>query len=157
MLTNGGNKTAAYRFAYDTENMQEASINVNACMLAKNAKVALRIQAAQKERAERTNITLDRIQQELASIGLARLTRVAAWSRHGLSLHSSDLLTEEDAAAIQEVGESLTKFGRSMRIKMHDKVAALRTLAQMMGGLDTDKEQSTSVAVSGGLPTQDRV
>lgn len=47
---NNNNKTQAYRDSYDCENMSNESIYVNACRLAQNAKVALRIEELRKER-----------------------------------------------------------------------------------------------------------
>ena len=40
-FSNGGNKTEAYRYAYDCENMNTAAINVEASRFFKNPKIAL--------------------------------------------------------------------------------------------------------------------
>ncbi len=47
---NNNNKTKAYKESYDCENMSDAAIYVEACRLAKNPKVALRIDELRKER-----------------------------------------------------------------------------------------------------------
>jgi len=47
---NNNNKTQAYRDSFDCENMSTASIYVEACNLAKNPKVAIRIDELRKER-----------------------------------------------------------------------------------------------------------
>ena len=45
-------------------------------------------------------------------------------------------LTDEQAAAISEVGETVTKEGGSTRIKRHDKVKALELIMRHMGMLN---------------------
>ena len=48
-MKNGGNKSAAYRHAYNTGNMKESTINVKACELFKEGKVSVRVEALQEE------------------------------------------------------------------------------------------------------------
>ncbi len=64
-IENGGNKTAAYRTAYDSENMQENTINVKACELFKNGKVAVRLLELQEQHQKRHNVTVDSLTKEL--------------------------------------------------------------------------------------------
>jgi phage terminase small subunit len=72
-IENGGNKSAAYREAYDAENMQENTINVKACELFKNGKVAVRVLELQSEHRERHNVTVDSLTKELDEArGLAK-------------------------------------------------------------------------------------
>lgn len=58
-LTNGGNKTQAYKSAYSTKKMNEKTINENACRLFKDSKVAARLKELQKEIEESNKITKD--------------------------------------------------------------------------------------------------
>ena len=55
-----GNKSEAYRRAYDASNMSENSINVNASKMNNNAKVALRIKELQDEQKKRFEYTLEK-------------------------------------------------------------------------------------------------
>lgn len=66
-IENGGNKSAAYRTAYNAENMQENVINVKACELFKNGKVAVRMLELQEEHRQRHNVTVDSLTEELDS------------------------------------------------------------------------------------------
>jgi phage terminase small subunit len=54
-----GNATEAYRQAYSAKNMKDSSINVNACKMFKNTKIALRLAGITKEHQDRHNITVD--------------------------------------------------------------------------------------------------
>ena len=60
-----GNRSEAYRIAYDCENMSEAAINVEACRLFKTPNIALRVLELQEEHRERHNVTVDSITKEL--------------------------------------------------------------------------------------------
>lgn len=64
-IENGGNKSAAYRDAYDAENMLESTINVKACELFKNGKIAVRLLELQEGHRERHNVTVDSLTKEL--------------------------------------------------------------------------------------------
>jgi len=52
-----GNATEAYRRSYDAKNMSEATINVKACELLKNGKVAVRLQVLQERAASKVVLT----------------------------------------------------------------------------------------------------
>jgi len=64
-IENGGNQSAAYRTAYDAENMGEASINVEACRLFKSPDIALRVMELQQEHRDRHDVTVDSLTKEL--------------------------------------------------------------------------------------------
>jgi phage terminase small subunit len=59
-----GDKTAAYRQAYSTKSMKETSINVNACKLAADTKVALRIKELQDMALEKHSTTVESLLDE---------------------------------------------------------------------------------------------
>ncbi len=65
LVENGGNRSDAYRYAYDAENMLETTLNVEACRLFKNPNIALRVLELQQEHRERHNVTIDTITNEL--------------------------------------------------------------------------------------------
>ena len=64
-IENGGNKSDAYRSAYNAENMQDTTINVKACELFKKGNVAVRVLELQEEHRQRHNVTVDTLTQEL--------------------------------------------------------------------------------------------
>ena len=60
-----GNASEAYRQAYNAENMKEASINVNACKLLTDAKIAPRIKELKSGHVKRHELTIDDLVKEL--------------------------------------------------------------------------------------------
>ncbi len=64
-IENGGNKSEAYRTAYNAENMADETIWVKACELFKQDKVAVRVLELQEAHRERHNVTVDTITREL--------------------------------------------------------------------------------------------
>lgn len=60
-----GNASEAYRRSYNAERMKPDSINVNACKLLADAKVALRVSQLQEKAAKRHDITVDDLLREL--------------------------------------------------------------------------------------------
>ena len=64
-IENGGNRSEAYKTAYDVENMSDEAVYVEACRLFKNPNIALRVIELQAEHRERHNVTVDTITAEL--------------------------------------------------------------------------------------------
>jgi len=64
-IENGGNKSAAYRTAYNAENMQENTINVKACELFKKGNMAVRVIELQEAIRKRHDVTVDSLTKEL--------------------------------------------------------------------------------------------
>jgi phage terminase small subunit len=126
--------------------------------------IAEAVQTAMAERAERTEITADRVLKELAKVGFANLSDVTDWgireiafgfTEDGKKLPLEEIgdaamvryadapfvrpidreeLPEPIRAAVSEV--ALTKDG--FKIKMHDKVGALTQIGRHLG-MFTDK------------------
>lgn len=93
-IENGGNASAAYRAAYNAENMQPQSIHVNACKLLSDAKVSLRVEELRAALAKRHEITADTITRmliedrdfarELESAAAATTATMGLAKLHGL-------------------------------------------------------------------------
>ena len=88
------------------------------------------IQAAMDARAQRTEITQDRVLQELAVIGFSRATDFVQLDENGrVILTPTDDLTEEQRRAVASIKEG--KFG--VELRLHDKLSALQLLGQHLG------------------------
>lgn len=122
------------------------------------------VKKALDARAKRTEITADRVLEELGRIGFANLSDVTKWGTREVAFGftsdgkrlpaedigeaavvryeqapfvdpmNSDDLPPEIMAAVSEVG--LTKDG--FKIKMHDKVSALEKIARHLGMFNKD-------------------
>ena len=104
--------------------------------LLKHVEIQAAIQKAQANREKRTEITQDRVLAELAKLGFSDMRQFTAWGPGGVGLKSSDELTDEEAACVAEVSETVTQAGGTVRFKLHDKKGALELLARHLGMLN---------------------
>ena len=86
-----------------------------------------------KARQARTEITQDRVIAELAKIAFGDQRSLMQWGPTGVKLIDSTTLTPEQSAMVSEVSESITAAGGSLKLKTHDKVAALKLLGEHLG------------------------
>jgi phage terminase small subunit len=105
--------------------------------------IAFAINQAKLAQSERTSITADQTLQEYASIAFSDMREHAVWGPDGVTLKPSATLSDAAAKAVQEVssvtktrtyspsaGESVTTVEVHTRIKLYNKQAALRDLAE---------------------------
>lgn len=119
--------------------------------------IADAIAAAQAERAQRTNITADKVLEELAKIGFSDIRKAIKWYSqtsvaaidsdadmqalagegeirfavaNQVELVSSDDIDDDTAAAIAEIGQTSTG---ALKVKFHDKRGALVDIGRHLG------------------------
>ena len=128
--------------------------------------IATAISEAFKARAERTRVEGDRVVLELARIGFSDIREIASWGEGGFAYKASDELTDEAAATIAAITETVTRTRdggkrRTLMIKLHDKVRSLELLGRHLG-IFTDKIEMSSPPADGfvirlkGLPAKPR-
>ena len=100
--------------------------------------VAAAIEQAVAERSQRSFISADRILREYGRVAFASITDAVSWDADGIVLKPSAELDAETAAAIVEVSETQTGRQRTIRVKLADKLGALR----MDPGDDTEGIQN---------------
>ena len=122
------NATRAYRVAYSAVKKEEAAA-VNGSKLLRNTKVAAYIQERMQERQKRTEITQDRVLQELAAIAFARATDYAEVKDECVKIKDTKDLDEQQVRAIAGIKEG--KFG--IEVKLNDKEKALELLGRHLG------------------------
>lgn len=147
---------AAIRAGYSAN-----SADVEASRLLANAKVKFAVDTAMKNRADRTDITADRVLKELAKIGFADIRKAIKWQgtlvteednpdggdtltiknvvTNNVQLVSSDDIDDETAAAISEISQNQ---GGGIKLKLHDKRAALVDIGKHLG-MFVDKHEHT--------------
>lgn len=144
---------AAIRAGYSPRSANEYAVELLA-----NPSVASAVARAKAERSARVGLSADRVIEELAAVGFARMPDFAAWGDgNGLQLKPSD---EVDGRVIAQVtqeekflragdgGEQI--LSRTQSIKLHDKLSALEKLGKHIG-LFTDRHDlrhSGSVSIS---------
>ena len=119
---------AAIRAGYS-----ERGAHVRGAELLTNRKVSAAVEKAMAERSERTEITQDQVLKELALIGFANAGDYFDWGPDGVSLLAKDDLTEAQRSVVAEVSQTKTKEGGTIRLKLHDKQAALVNLGRHLG------------------------
>lgn len=127
---------AAIRSGYSARTAQEQS-----SVLLSKPMIAEAVARAKAERSKRIGLTQDRVLEELAAIGFAKMSDFASWSGGSVSLKSSED-DEIDTRAVAEVKQTASQFGNNVGIKLHDKVATLKLLGQHIG-MFADKVEHT--------------
>lgn len=130
---------AAIRAGYSPK-----SAEVEGCRLLKNAKVAQAIAKAQSVRAERLEISADRVAQEYARIAFAQMSDFVTFGPDGVTVRDLGDLTPDQVAAVAEVSQTTTQGGGSIKFKLHDKLAALNALTKHLGMNAPDKVALTN-------------
>lgn len=147
------NATRAYKVAYPKVKKDE-SARVNGSKLLTNTNVVVYIDKRMKEREKRTEITQDRVLQELAKLGFFDIRKLFDDSGKPLDITGLD---DETAACIaglevmdvyEEAGEDKEFVGYVKKYKLSDKLKALELLGKHLG-MFKDK-----VELSGGLDTE---
>ena len=118
------NATRAYRKAYPNCK-KDSSADAAARKLLGNTRIQKYISARMEERQKRTEVTQDRVLQELAYIAFARVTV----RNDVVKIKNTDELTEEQIRAISGIKEG--KFG--IELKLNDKEKALELLGRHLG------------------------
>lgn len=104
----------------------------------KKPEIKSRIDKAMAERSRRTGINQDRVLQELARIGFAKITDVVDPDTAKIRPNAS----EDDLACIQSIKIKPNEFGTEREVKLYDKKSALVDLGKHLG-LFKDKLELT--------------
>lgn len=91
--------------------------------------IAAAISQAMAERSRRTGINQDRVLQELARIGFAKITDVVDPETAEIRTDASD----DDLACIQSIKIKPNEFGTEREVKLYDKKSALVDLGKHLG------------------------
>lgn len=109
------------------------SADGNAHSVRNKPPVKAAIEAALATRSRRTAVGADRVVQELARIAFADLRNAVEWrageGKGEIAVKDSGSLDGDTAAAIAEVSQT----AQGIRLKLHDKQAALTALGRHLG------------------------
>jgi phage terminase small subunit len=133
---------AAIRAGYSA-----ASARLIGCENLTKPDIVSAIEEAKIARSHRTQVTADRVVEELARIAFSDLRRAACWGPEGVTLLPSDSLDDAAAASVESVSQTTTQAGGSIRIKLHPKTPALKTLAEHTGVLKERTPLETLIAL----------
>ena len=116
---------AAIRAGYS-----ERTAKVQASRLLSHANVAAAISKAQDKRSRKTEITAERVLEEIAAVAFAHMGQYATWGGERVSLTDS---AEVDPRAVSEVTQRVSRYGNHVSVKLHDKLGALAKLGDHLG------------------------
>ena len=143
------NATRAYRKAYPSVTKDDTAAAAAARML-RNVKVAEYIQERMQERQKRTEITQDRVLEELAAIALGKATDYATVKDGQVIVKNTEELDEQQIRAIAGIKEG--KFG--IEVKLNDKLKAIELIGRHLGmfkdklevaGLEEEKKKLADI------------
>lgn len=130
--------------------VQEYLVDLNASGAARRAKLAAgtgrqllglahvqqAINEAMQERMARLRISQDRLLQELAAIAFSDIGEFVEFGRKGIAFKDQEEYPRWMRRAIKKVSETVTQYGGSQGIELHDKIAAIQLLMRHAGMLN---------------------
>lgn len=122
---------AARRAGYSAKNA-----NVTGPRLLANASISDAIAARQAALSNKTGITAERIINELAKIAFVDRRGIASLKGGKVTFKDFDELTDDQAALVEEVSQTITDAGGTIRVRLGNKVEALKLLGDHLGIFD---------------------
>lgn len=139
----GASATEAYRRIYDVSSTtKDSTVWRKAAELMDNGKVSARLAELRAVVAERSQVTIQQVIEELAAIAFTDLRDVVSWDGDTVILKDSAELSPAAAASVREVKQTRTvtrgkddyeQIRDQREIKLHDKVQALKLLGTHLG------------------------
>jgi phage terminase small subunit len=123
LVARGKTQLEAYVLAGYTESMS------NPATLANTPEVAERIKEIQRVIAAKAQVTGERVLAELARLGFSDVTEAVQVKNGKVVIKDTDELPADLRAAISEISQSRD----GLKVKFHDKVAALEKLGKHLG------------------------
>lgn len=159
-----GNASEAYRRAFCCEKMKPSTVNRKAVELLSHGKITARLKALQEEQKNKSDITKEKILNELSNIAFSS---IAEMHNTWIERKEFDNLTPKQKSAIKSISTKILKknVGTSdapeivdveyVKIELHDKLKAIERICKMLGYDAPDKEE-VNVTFAKPLTKQDR-
>lgn len=124
-----GSASEAYRRAYSADKMKPETINKRASELLSNGEVTGRVKEIQDDLKKKSDITKERIMDEIRIIMDARITDYLDFNGELITFKDFSELTDEQIRAIDSIKEG--KNG--IELKLHGKTWAIDRICRMLG------------------------
>ena len=147
-VSRGMNGTKAYRAVYPSIKSDDVA-GAAAARLLGNVRVQARIAEIMRAGAERAEVTVEQVVRELKLIGFSDIRKVVSWRNElvtrtekgkdgepvmvlmpRVTIVDADKISDEAAAAVAEVWQTVNG---ALRVKLHDKHAALVSIGKHLG------------------------
>lgn len=145
-----GNASEAYRRAYSCVNMKAETINIKAFELLNNGKITVRVKELQEEQKNKSDITKERVLEELANIAFSSISDMHdTW----IERKEFELLTAKQKASIKSISTKILKKNigtkdepdivdvEYVKIELHDKLKAIERICKMFGWDAPEKKE----------------
>lgn len=166
-----GNASEAYRFAYDCSKMSDDSVWCNASQLLSDTKVTQRVKELQTELQKASDISKERVLEELGAILEARITDYVNLVTERVPLPQSkrekkagvpveytevqklvfkdfDQLSDRQVRAI----ESIKEGKNGIELKLHGKSWTIERISKMLG---YDAPEKKEIDLKGSIPVRE--
>ena len=140
-----GNASEAYRTAYSCGKMKPESVNRLAVALINNVKIASRIEILQAELKAKSDISKERILEELAAILDSRITDYLDFDGVFISFKPSCDWTDKQVRAV----ESIKDGKNGIELKLHGKSWTVERICKMLG---FDAPAKSEITGKEGIP-----
>lgn len=124
-----GNASEAYRRAYSCDKMKDEAVVVAASKLKDSPNVALRIDELKAKLQSKSDITKERILNELSSIVFADIRDYVVFDNEELKFKPFSELTDSQAKAIESIKQTRDGF----ELKLHGKNWSMEKVCKMLG------------------------
>lgn len=124
-----GNASEAYRFAYGCKNWTDKTVWERASTLLRNDKVATRVDDLKAELKAKSDITKERILEEMSAILEAKITDYLEFDGTSIKFKDFSDLTERQVRAI----ESIKEGKNGIELKLHGKNWSIDRICKMLG------------------------
>ena len=157
-----GNKSEAYRYAYDADAMNKNTVNSKAWELHSNGEVTARIEELQKEARERNKVKIDDVLGYLADMIKFDIAEMYNEDGSMKSIHDipkphremiSSVKVYEDFANITGERE---KVGEIKEVKLLNKLDVIEKFMKHFGGYKEDNSQKSAGVTIFQLPDNGR-
>lgn len=143
-----GDKSAAYREAYNTSKMKPESINRKAFQLFNEVNITARIEVLRSEMEKRNKVEIDELLIALA--GMVRFDVAELYNENGvlkniheMPLSARQMITQLDTfELLSRDGE---KIGETKKIRTIPKLDAIEKLMKYLGAYEKDNRQKAPI------------
>lgn len=146
---------AAARVGYTKRHAARTAVR-----LLRHPEIAAEIAKAKEAQAAQRRVTADRVLLEYARIAYADMRDFVDWGPAGMTLRPKDKIGDWEAGAIADVVPA-GRDGKSGRIRLHDKKAALDALARHLGlfspNASMGKEDQSEAAKQARIALRERL
>lgn len=157
-----GNKSEAYRRAYDADSMNSNSVRVAANEAFNVPNVSLRIEELQKEARERNKVKIDYVLGVLADMIKFDIAEIYDENGRLKSIHDIPKAHREMISSIKVYEEFMNIVGQKeligevKEVKLLNKLDVIEKFMKHLGGYEKDNSQKTAGVTIFQLPDNGR-